>query len=241
MRKILAILLMFLMAGSTYAAGTRTETENFIYQGSNIYSGPVVISNTPFIKGAQTFTIWTNTGTTVMSAINTQLVSITGMNGNGWSFEKPAIWSTNISFSATAKVSFFTKTPLAGCNEVWRNSSVAIGSVYNSVEIGLATNIIYVIDATPFTTLATPFQAIIIDGTSNECVTVTNVVSTNLYCAFNTQYSHAISNVVSHYCTLNIPGWINSEIEDNTLLMYLEFSAAQTVGIKYQIPYIRVK
>jgi len=184
--------------------------------------------------------IWTNAGTFQMSAITTQLVSL-AMSGSAWSFRKPMIWSTNISFSATAKVSLFNNLPLAGCTEMWRNKSVAIASVTNSTPLLLGTNIVPVIDGTPFSTITDPFQIVIVDGASSECMTITNVTGNSLYSAFPSQFSHAGNVVVSHGCSLNVPGWINDESGGTTLRLYVEFPTAQTVGIGYSLPYVRVQ
>jgi len=207
--------------------------------GSIDVNGNMIVNNLT-VNGTLN-SIWTNSGVANLSAIATQLVSITGMNGNAWSFKKPTLWATNAGFSATAKVSLFDNSTLYGDNEVWRNEAVALGSSYNTAALPLGTNVITVVDATPFSTLAKPFQVNILDSTTNEFCTVTNVSGSDLQCVWPTKYPHAISNVISHACSLNVPGWVNDESAGNTLRLYIGFSAAQTVGVGYQFKYIRVR
>lgn len=250
--------------GSTYSAGAG-PTDGLIVQGNvgigtntpqaklHVVGGIIASNITSatagdalnFPRGDGTWqsinAIHTNSGTVAFSAIATQLVSITGMEGNAWSFKKPMLWTTNTSFSATAKVSLFDSPNLFGCQEVWRNDNVALASVYNTVIVTAGVYQVTVADGTPFGSLVPPFQVAILDSTSNECVTVTNVTGSVLTCAWPTRYGHAVSNVVALAPTLNIPGWINDEAQANTLRMFIEFETAQTVGIGYQFPYMKMR
>ena len=182
---------------------------------------------------------YTNTGTINLTAATTNNTGIT-MNGNNWVLDKPVFYSTNIPFSATATLSLYNSANLYGCNEQWR-SSVLFSSVYNTNALLLGTNLIVVSDGTAFSTLTAPFQVIIVDSTSNECVTVTNLTGNSLYIDRPTKYSHAWSNAISHGVSLNVAGFVTDIDGTTTLRTFIQFSAAQTVGINYSIPYTKVK
>jgi hypothetical protein len=211
--------------GNILQWGVNGGTNGYIDVNGDLVSTPILL---------------TNSGTATLSATATQLVSITGMSGNMWSFRKPMLYSTNVPFSASADVSLFSSSTLSGDTEQWR-ANMAFASVYNTNAIALATNRLYLADCTPFQSIAIPFQAIIVDGTSNEVVTVTNVLSCSLILNYPTRYSHAVSNVVAHACTMNIPGILNDDLGSNTLRAYIQFQTTQTVGINYSIPYLRAK
>jgi hypothetical protein len=72
-------------------------------------------------------------------------------------------------------------------------------------------------------------------------MTITNVIGNSLYSAYPSRFAHGGNVVVSHGCSLNVPGWINDESGGTTLRLYVEFPTAQTVGIGYSFPYVRVQ
>ena len=248
--KVKSLIALFILLTATSLAGTRYETDSIQFGGPVIHTNTVTIlhptaTNNPVDLNYMTNYISTNvlfstnTGQFVISASKTNNGAIT-MNGNTWQLRKPIFYSTNFGFSATANLSLYSSTNLFGCNEQWR-SSVLFSSVNTTNNLLLATNTIVVSDGTAFSTLATPFQIVIVDGTSTECVTVTNLTANTLYCDGVTKYTHAATNAISHAVSLNVPGFMNDDDLLNILRVYIQFSAAQTVSINYSIPYIRVK
>lgn len=251
MNKIKLVAIGIILASTALVwAGTRHETESIEFGGPVTHTNTLTVldatnltdavnlrSLTNYVSTNTLFT--TNTGLISFSAATTNNAAI-NMIGTEWNLTKPAFWSTNVPFSATANLSIFNSTNLFGCNELWR-SSVAFASVYNTNAITLGTNILYVSDGTPFSALITPFQCIIVDATSNECVTVTNVTGGALYCRWPTRYSHAATNCVSHLVSLAVDGPINNIDGLSVLKIFIEFNTAQTVDIGYAIPYTKVK
>jgi len=195
-------------------------------------------SNIVYMTSTNVFNlVYTNSGTVQMISTNTQLHAISGMTGNMWSFKRAALWSTNSSFSAEAVISLFDSNTLFGDSEIWRNDSIGLESVYNTENLLLGTNTITVADGTPFSTLSTPFQVRVIDGSTPDICTVTNVSGNDLQLAWPTRYAHDSNSVVSVQANLDIGGWLSDNTASNTLWLNVSFDSAQTVGIGYEFIY----